>query len=356
MIRYLRRYTKHGETHTTVTPAVSSPFYCALLEVLPVGFYFFELCTFIVLVQICFYDCVQATMSEDAKSTEISLSKPSIFEIVAHQAVAAVFRPACQYVIRVLAQKYPENLAVILKYADEIYLLCDLVLQRHYLSCYNASLSENFYYLKRVNVANGYADRLSNKFQYLSLIALVLWPYIKLKVDQTFERLRDRIIREENDDGSRTSRLTLAFLKIYPYIHFTIQSISAVYQLGYTLKLLNYHSPVFHVLKMQLVRASSEDLLGFHKDIFGGSKSFWQICLSMPGFLLDKIIKFVTVIMPAIIFFLQFVEWWYSTDHEITSSVMNLPIPPPPKMPKVSVLYLYMVVTNLAAMVNLTAA
>ena len=275
-------------------------------------------------------------MSEDAKSTEITLSKPSIFEIVAHQAVAAVFRPACQYVIRVLAQKYPENFAVILKYADEIYLLCDLVLQRHYLSCYNASLSENFYYLKRVNVVNGLANRLSNKFQYLSLIALVLWPYIKLKVDQTFERLRDRIIREENDDSSRRSRLTLALLKIYPYIHFTIQSISAVYQLGYTLKLLNYHSPVFHLLKMQLVRASSDDLLGFHKDVFGGSKSFWQLCLSMPSFLLDKIIKFVTVIMPAIIFFLQFVEWWYSTDHEMTSSVMNLPIPPPPKMPKVS--------------------
>jgi peroxin-12 len=279
---------------------------------------------------------VQATMSEEAKSSEVTLSKPSVFEIVAHQAVAAVFRPACQYVIRVLAQKYPEKFANILQYADEMYMLCDLVLQRHYLSCYNSSLSENFYYLKRVDVANGRGDILSNKLQYLSLIALVIWPYIKSKVDQAFEKLRDRIIREENNDSSGRSKLTIAFLKIYPYIHFTIQSVSAIYQLGYTLKLLNYHTPVFHLLRMQLVRASSEDLLGFHTNIFGGSKSFWQKCLSMPGFLLDKVIKFVTIIIPAVIFFLQFVEWWYSTEHEMTSSVMNLPIPPPPKIPKVS--------------------
>ena len=282
-------------------------------------------------------------MSEEAESTKVTLSKPSIFEIVAHQAVAAVFKPACQYVIRVLAQKYPEKFANILKYADEIYMLCDLLLQKHYLSCYNASLSENFYYLKRVDMANGLADRLGNKLQYLSLIALVLWPYVKSKVDQAFERLRDRIVREESNDDSRRSRLTVAFLKIYPYIHFTIQSISGIYQLGYTLKLLNYHTLVFHILKMQLVRASSEDLLGFHTDIFGGSKSFWQMCLSMPGYLLDKAIKFVTVIMPAVIFFLQFVEWWYSTEHKMTSSVMSLPIPPPPQMPKVSIRCLHLV-------------
>jgi peroxin-12 len=282
-------------------------------------------------------------MAEEVKSTEVTLSKPSIFEIVAHQAVAAVFRPACQYAIGVLAQKYPENFANILKHSDEIYMLCDLVLQRHYLSYYNASLSENFYYLKRVSLANGQPEKLSSKLQYLSIIAHVLGPYIKLKVDQAFERLRDRIIREGNDESPRKSRLTTAFLKIYPYIHFTIQGISAVYQLGYTLKLLNYHTPVFHLFRMQLVRASSEDLLGFYTDVFDESTSFWQKCLSMPGFLLDKVIKFVTVIMPAIIFFLQFVEWWYSTDHEMTSSAMNLPIPPPPKMPKVSVAYLYMV-------------
>ncbi|XP_028393338.1 peroxisome assembly protein 12-like [Dendronephthya gigantea] len=276
-------------------------------------------------------------MSEEASSsTKVTFSKPSIFEIVAHQAVASVFKPACQYVIRILAQKYPEKLAHILKYSDEIYMVCDLVLQRHYLSCYNASLSENFYYLKRINVANGVGERLGKKLQYLSLIALVLWPYMKCKVDQAFEKLRDKIIREEDDGQSSRNKLFLLFLTLYPLVHFTIQSISAIYQMGYTLKLLNYHTPVFHALQMQLVRASSEDLLGFHTDLFTGSKSLWQRFLSIPGFLLDKMIKFVTVIMPAVIFFLQFVEWWYSTDHEITSSVVNLPIPPPPEMPKIS--------------------
>ena len=274
-------------------------------------------------------------MSKETKNIEVTLSKPSIFEIVAHEAVAAVFRPACQYVVKILAQKYSGKFAYILKYGDEIYFLCDLILQRHYLSCYNASLSENFYYLKRVNVANGQGERLSAKLQHISLIALVLWPYIKLKVDQTFERLRDRVIRQE-DEHLRQSRMTSLFLKIYPYVHFTLQSVSAVFQMGYTLKLLNFHSPVFHMLKMQLVRAGSEDLLGFHDDVFQRSRSFWQTCFSIPGFVLDKIIKFVTVVMPAVVFFLQFVEWWYSTEHEMTSSVMNLPIPPPPQMPKVS--------------------
>lgn len=273
-------------------------------------------------------------MSEEGKSIETP-SKPSIFEIVAHQSVAAVFRPACQYVIKVLAQKYPEKFTNILSYADEIYLLCDLVLQRHYLNCYNASLSENFYYLKRVDVSNNGADRLGKKLQYFSLVALVLWPYVKTKVDRLFESQRDTIIRDGIQDSSAQSKLSMAFLTIYPYIHFTLQSVSAIYQLGYTLNLLNHQSPVFHVLKMQLVRANSDDLLGFHLSRFATSKSFWQRCVSFPGYVLEKAIKFVTTVMPAVIFFLQFVEWWYSTDHEMTSSVMNLPIPPPPQMPKV---------------------
>ena len=60
---------------------------------------------------------------EDDDFASIPVSKPSIFEVVAHEAVAAVFRPAFHYVVRILAQKYPDKLGFSLKCADDIYAL-----------------------------------------------------------------------------------------------------------------------------------------------------------------------------------------------------------------------------------------
>lgn len=274
--------------------------------------------------------------NEDDDFASIPVSKPSIFEIVAHEAVAAVFRPAFHYVFKILAQKYPEKLSFALKCADEIYMLCDLVIQRHYLSYYNASLSENFYYLKRVDMLSGKARPLSTKsLQNLSLITQVVLPYIKAKMDKTFENIRDRVIRQEDSGSTEKAKLTRVFLKIYPFVHFALEGALAFYKLGYVLNLLEYHSPLFHALRIQLVRASSEDLLGVQPNVFPSSGSFLQKMVSLPGFLMDTIIKSIAFIMPAVIFSLQFVEWWYSTEHEITSSATRLPIPPPPEPPKV---------------------
>lgn len=272
-------------------------------------------------------------MSEDSSATEVSLSKPTIFEIVSHQAVDSVFKPAWMYVVKILVQKYPEKFTTFYHYAEEIYLIFHLVVQQHYLRRFGASVSENFYFLKRVNVSNGHVGNLSKRLQRLSLLELVLWPYIKSKIDQTFERVQDRNIRA--NDGTSQTIATRIFLSVYPYVHFTIQCIFSAYQFGYTLKLLKHHSPIFHALKMQLVRASAENLRGLPLQSFSTSKSFWQMVHSLPGYLMDKTIHLATIVMPAIIFFLQFIEWWYSRDHEITSSLTNLPVPPPPAMPKV---------------------
>ena len=273
---------------------------------------------------------------EDDDFASIPVSKPSIFDVVAHEAVAAVFRPAFHYVVRILAQKYPDKLGFSLKCADEIYMLCDLVLQRHYLSYYNASLSENFYYLKRVDLLSGKARPLSTKsLQNFCLITLVVLPYIKAKMDKVFENIRDRTIRQEDSGSTEQGKLTRLFLKIYPFVHFALESTSAFYKLGYLLNLLEFHSPLFHALKIQLVRASSEDLLGVQPNGFPSSGSLLQKMVSLPSFLMDKIVKSIAFIMPAVIFSLQFVEWWYSTEHEITSSATRLPIPPPPEPPKV---------------------
>ena len=275
-------------------------------------------------------------MSVGEGLVDVPQSKPSVFEIVAHESVAAVFRPAFYYVIRILVRKYPEKLGILLKYADEIYMLCDLILQRHYLSHYNASLSENFYYLKRVDVSVAGGRPLNTTLLNLSLLALVFLPYVKAKLDKIFENLRDRTLRQENEGSFEPGKLLKAFLKIYPYIHFALESPFAFYKFSYTLNLLNYHSPVFHVLKIQLVAgSSSENVLGMSLNTYPNSGCFFEKMVSLPSFVIDKIVKFITGIMPAMIFSLQFIEWWYSTEHEMTNSVSKLPIPPPPQPPKV---------------------
>lgn len=71
------------------------------------------------------------------------------------------------------------------QWSDEVYATFHGFLQNFYLNNYAASFSETFYGLKRINSSNSTINgKLSKKQRKLSLILLILYPYIQSKVQQ----------------------------------------------------------------------------------------------------------------------------------------------------------------------------
>jgi hypothetical protein len=78
-------------------------------------------------------------------------SQPSFIEMFLETQMIPSLKPALEWVIGILAQRY-NRLYSALDYLDEIFYGVVFILERHYLKHYDGSFSENFYGLKRVIV------------------------------------------------------------------------------------------------------------------------------------------------------------------------------------------------------------
>lgn len=126
-----------------------------------------------------------------AHLTGTAYIKPSIFEIIAQESLASTLEPAFKKILSFLVSFNPERYGHILQWADEGYLIFNAFLQRYYLKKYSASFSETFYGLKRVAVVDSQLKgNLSHKQQIVSLILIVIFPYLKNKLAQLSSRYK----------------------------------------------------------------------------------------------------------------------------------------------------------------------
>ena len=291
-----------------------------------------------------------AIMAEFAAHLNQGLSdnRPTIFEVVAEESMANVLKPAVSYALKVLATSNPDRWSWLWRFGDELHVFLDYIVQNYYLKNFNGSISENFYSLKRVRI-NGVEIKegsLSTSERYLSLLMLVGVPYGKLKLDQLFER-----VREENVSGMLSSyssrkrsyllHLKRIFIYVYPFVHFTWETIFLCYYFLYIFKFSQAHSPLLHVIGLSLQRLARQDILR-HSSVknvsqrLASGKTVAERVAAITGSVSSILGTVLTSGLPVVIFFLKFMDWWYSSDHDgATRSVTQLPIPPPPPQPKV---------------------
>jgi peroxin-12 len=138
-----------------------------------------------------------------------SLARPSFFELVAQEGMETTLRRAFEFFLQhiTISRHMHTNYQWLLARCDEIYALFNCLLQYHYISQHGASLSENFYGMKRIcstqNKLSLAADRrMSESQRRMSLFALVVVPYIKLKLDRLYEYMN-----EEQQLGSTSSEI-----------------------------------------------------------------------------------------------------------------------------------------------------
>ncbi|CAK9818310.1 Peroxisome assembly protein 12 [Anthophora plagiata] len=268
-----------------------------------------------------------------AHLTGTTFTRPSIFEIIAQESFASTVAPAFKQIFSFIISFDIERYGHLLRWADEGYLIFDAILQGYYFNKYSASFSETFYSLKRISVVNSKVKlKLSNEQKNLSIILLVLFPYMRNKLFQLSQRYK----REEVDGYVPN----LKWEKLYRT--FVIKGSTIIFMAYEFMVLRNYilyisgksvyTSPLLKLLSVTLTYANPQPIVSvsdllrkIRHNSFGINDG------------IDIIQRLVTTSLEFGAFFLQFLSWWNQEHYSV--NLMSLPIPPPPKIPETAKQY-----------------
>lgn len=267
-------------------------------------------------------------------SSIASGDQPSILEVLAQENLMSIIRPAFKHACRVLGGKFPERLAWLYQYSDEAYLVLDLLVQHYYLHHYCSSFAENFYSMKRVSTVSNDkpTSKLEKKVIKKSLLFLVLVPYLKAKIDEQFEKWREKsadgLLREKVSYVAKFLRL---FVIVYPYIHMSYEGTMLYYNLAYAIHKSRVHSPFLHFSGIELRSLTMQDILqqSQSEKARPPNMNWRQYCQWLLQLALSSVAAGISTGLTVAVFFLQFLEWWYTSDTKSTFTAF--PTPPPPK-------------------------
>lgn len=297
-------------------------------------------------------------------------SRPTFFEMAAAEQLPRSLRAALTYSIGVLALRTP-LLHKLLDYEHESFSLLMLVLEAHSLRTTDASFSESLYGLRRrpANIkiddtsSSSSSSHLRRRQKLLSLLFLVVLPYLKSKLHSIYIKEREAIIQatlwgDENQSydsmlstraDSVTTRITKRFQKIvglfYPLLHAGTEGFQFAYQMLYLLDATGYYSLALHALGIYVCRATGQELMDAssriskirsrERDRLRGP----QWIKTLQGALLSctyTVLDYAQTGLIAAVFFFKMMEWWYQSAEERMSAPTVYPPPPPPPPPKVA--------------------
>eukprot|EP00048_Salpingoeca_helianthica_P006324 m.97297 g.97297 ORF g.97297 m.97297 type:complete len:350 (+) comp13972_c0_seq6:101-1150(+) len=256
-----------------------------------------------------------------------SYSRPTFFELVAEEGMIESLRPALRYLLTVGTQHAPHTFQPFLRFSDEIHAALQLLIDGYYLRTYDASFSEEFYGLKRVARTRSGVLRLHHRLR--SLLFVVLLPYLASRRDKILAALKKHLAHRP-----AVLRATLAALRAAALLwRITSFAFKILYLLGAT----ETFSPAWLVCGITMQRVTDDDLeaeaenervIGEQRKIDYKAMAFPRRALNQS---LDAVADLLRSALPASVFFLTFLEWWYSTEH--LRPAPRMPVPPYPAPP-----------------------
>ncbi len=135
----------------------------------------------------------QSGRNQEQRGAMNDMYRPSFFEMVAQDRLICGLKPALTHIFTIIVRRFP-RLDALLRYNEEIFSSMLYFLEKHYLREYDGSFSENFYGLRRVSTpaslqpdSGTYPSRaLSRRAQRTALFFLVLFPYMKSRLDKFY--------------------------------------------------------------------------------------------------------------------------------------------------------------------------
>ncbi|KAG8527397.1 uncharacterized protein KY384_007549 [Bacidia gigantensis] len=297
--------------------------------------------------------------------------KPSLFEILSENQLAALIPPSLRYLLTVATYRRPRYLLRVLNSYDELYALLMLMVERHYLSAYGGGFTENFYGLKRekvLRIKGGEAPRamlgapelmretlkLSKGDVWKNLAIMVGIPYLKRKLDESHDIhapqatiLGPRYNRDTlPHDASIQQRILYYYKwflrKIYPSINAAYYFSLLAFNLAYLFDNTKYSSPFLWLIGTRIRRLNEAD---YRAIALASQPPQKEKTPARPGqgnsilnpttlatTIYPRALSSLKILLPTSIFALKFLEWWHASDfaHQLSKKATEgLDLPPP---------------------------
>lgn len=285
--------------------------------------------------------------------------KPSLFEVLSEQQLAALIPPSLRYLLAVATHQHPRYLLRILNSFDELHALAMLLIERHFLKTHGGGFTENFYGLKRERALRTEVPRaqigapsqvreslkLSERDIWKNLAVMVGIPYIKCKLDEHYEINAPRALLGSAYTAmppnptirQRFRHYYHWFLRnIYPSVNAAYYASMLAFNLAYLFDNSKYHSPFMWMIGTRMRRLGEADYKAIaalsapktsRTGAAPGPRSFFH-----PRTIGPRLLSSVSVLLPTSIFALKFLEWWYASDFARQLSkkaTEGLELPPP---------------------------
>ncbi|ETN75159.1 Pex2 / Pex12 amino terminal region [Necator americanus] len=278
--------------------------------------------------------------------------QPSIFDILSQESLMTSLKPAVGHLLKFSSSSYRSCIRIgsrpqIIATTNFIYFLISCSRINISKSMVRASFSENFYGMKRIYQSSGSLPHEFNA-RIRSLIVLVLWPYVRDKLDKWhdiwIDKIRFATMRTNaryvlslqtalNNCGSRKNDLRMKlgriFVRFWPLIKALLTFTTTVLQLGYIINRSTVHSPFLWFAGVRLEKLTAEDLKSFeripmHLQSSGILNRLWRFFLALPG-IFSRLFGYG-------LFFVQFIDFIYNSDFgsQLKKKTFRGRVPPAP--------------------------
>ncbi|MCJ1409327.1 ubiquitin-protein ligase peroxin 12 [Ptychographa xylographoides] len=299
--------------------------------------------------------------------------KPSLFELLSEQQLAALLPPSIRYLLVLATQRHPRYLLRILNSFDELYALLMLAVERHYLLTYGGGFTENFYGLKRERVPNVKGGELPRAQMavpnlvretlklrtidvWKNLVIMVGLPYLKRKLDESYEihAPQAMIVGPTYNRNTLPSDATIRqrilhyykwFLRnVYPSMNAAYYLSLVAFNLAYLFDNTKYSSPFLFMIGTRIRRLGEADYraiaLAAQPPVPSpkspGARPGQTTSIFSPRIFATTIVpnlfSSLKILLPTSIFALKFLEWWHASDFARQLSrkaTEGLNLPPP---------------------------
>ncbi|CAE6456532.1 unnamed protein product [Rhizoctonia solani] len=306
--------------------------------------------------------------------TGLDPNRPSLLELIAQEQLRDTLQPAIKYILAVFAQQYPRYLIRLVNRFEESYSLLMLIVERHYLKVHG-KLGSPISVPKHTNITRTLLNEISphEKLQprdiNRSLFFLVGIPYLRAKAHQYYEdfgggvdpALIEGAPRPLSRPQTLVDKLKNAYKSVYPWINLSMEIWQLAHSLGYLFDKTPFYRPWLAWMGVDIRRLGSADYVT--DDSFSTPSNSYDIrrlgsadyAISQKG--LDKdnvrptgvlpliryylfhsrrqLLDSLKLLLPISIFFLKFLEWWYSPSspaRALSAPRSGPAIPPPAKL------------------------